>query len=249
MKKETIRLKSKILTITNKKTVEENMCGRFVQKSDLRKIALLFQIPIVESQVSPSYNITPSQPIAVIMEKGQKKIVTMKWGLVPHWAKDDKNASKLINGRAETIIEKPSFKDSFKKRRCLILADGFYEWQGTGITKKPFYISMKDDSVFCMAGLYDVWTNPEGEKVTTCTIVTTEPNEIMKPIHHRMPVIVNVNDYDLWLNVETANDSAILKLLKPCDSKLLKAYEVGVGVNNPKNNTVECIDPVERMQN
>jgi putative SOS response-associated peptidase YedK len=203
------------------------MCGRFIQKTDLRKIAPLFHVPIVESDVSPSYNITPSQPIAVIMEKGQRKIVTMKWGLVPHWAKDEKNASKLINARSETITEKPSFKDSFKKRRCLIIADGFYEWKDTGLGKKPFFISMKDDTTFCMAGLYDTWTNPEGKQIVTCTIITTEANEIMKPIHHRMPVILDIADHDVWLDVESGDGSKVEKLLRPCDSGLLKAFEVG----------------------
>lgn len=220
------------------------MCGRFVQKSDLRKIAPLFKAAIVESDVQPSYNIAPRQPIAVVMEKGQRKIVTMKWGLVPHWAKDEAIANKLINARSETVTEKPSFRDSFKKRRCLIIADGFYEWQGSGMTKKPFFICMKDEAPFGMAGLYDVWTNAVGEKVTTCTIITTEANEIMKPIHHRMPVILDVKDYDVWLDMEKAADAALQRILKPCESGLLKAFEVSLSVNNPRNNTAECIVPV-----
>lgn len=220
------------------------MCGRFVQKSDLRKIAPLFNVGIVDSDVQPSFNITPRQPIAVVMEKGQRKIVTMKWGLVPHWAKDEAIANKLINARSETVTEKPSFRDSFKKRRCLIIADGFYEWQGSGMTKKPFFICMKDETVFGMAGLYDVWTNSAGEKISTCTIITTEANEIMKPIHHRMPVILDAKDYDVWLDVEKAADAALQRILKPCESGLLKAFEVSLSVNNPRNNTAECIVPV-----
>jgi putative SOS response-associated peptidase YedK len=218
------------------------MCGRFVQKSDLRQIAPLFKA-ILESDVRPSYNITPRQPIAVVMEKGQRKIVTMKWGLVPHWAKDETIANKLINARSETVTVKPSFRDSFKKRRCLIIADGFYEWQGSGMTKKPFFICMKDDAPFGMAGLYDVWTNAAGDKITTCTIITTEANETMKPIHHRMPVILEAKDYDVWLDVEKAADSSLQMILKPYDSELLKAYEVGLNVNNPRNNSKECILP------
>jgi putative SOS response-associated peptidase YedK len=219
------------------------MCGRFVQKSDIRKIAPLFKAAIVESDVLPRYNITPRQPIAVVMEKGQRKIVTMKWGLVPHWAKNETISNKLINARSETVTEKPSFKDSFKKRRCLIIADGFYEWQGSGLTKRPFFICMKDDVPFGMAGLYDIWTNAGGEKITTCTIVTTEANEIMKPIHHRMPVILDAKDYDVWLNVEKT-DSNLQTILKPCNSDLLKAYEVSLNVNNPRNDSPECIAPV-----
>jgi putative SOS response-associated peptidase YedK len=219
------------------------MCGRFVQKSDLRKIAPLFKTDIIESDVQASYNIAPRQPIAVIMEKGKRKIVTMKWGLIPHWAKEEAIANKLINARAETIIEKPSFSDSFKKRRCLIIADGFYEWQGSGMTKKPFFICMKDDAPFCMAGLYDIWTNADGEKTTTCTIITTEANEIMKPIHHRMPVILDTGDYDVWLDVEKTNYKVLQPLLRPCDPALLKTHEVGLFVNNPKNNSPDCISP------
>jgi putative SOS response-associated peptidase YedK len=220
------------------------MCGRFVQKSDLRLIAPLFRAAL-ESDVPPSYNITPRNPVAVVMEKGQRKIVTMRWGLVPHWAKDETIGNKLINARSETVTEKPSFKDSFKKRRCLIIADGFYEWQGSGLAKKPFFICMKDDTPFGMAGLYDVWTNPAGEKVTTCTIITTEANEIMKPIHHRMPVILEPKNYDVWLDAEKIADANLQTILRPCDSGMLKAFEVGLEVNNPRNNTEGNIVPRE----
>jgi putative SOS response-associated peptidase YedK len=219
------------------------MCGRFVQKSDLRKIAPLFNAAIVESEVQASYNIAPRQPIAVIMEKGKRKIVTMKWGLVPHWAKDETIGNKLINARSETVTEKPSFRDSFKKRRCLIIADGFYEWQGSGMKKKPFFICMKDGSPFGMAGLYDMWTNASGEKITTCTIITTEANEIMKPIHHRMPVILDGRHYDVWLNVEKTDEAFLKTLLRPCDPDLLKTHGVGLLVNNPRNNSPDCIAP------
>jgi putative SOS response-associated peptidase YedK len=219
------------------------MCGRFVQKSDLRKIAPLFKAAIVESDVQPSHNITPRQPIAVVMEKGQRKIVTMKWGLVPHWAKDEAIANKLINARSETVTEKPSFRDSFKKRRCLIIADGFYEWQGMGLAKRPFFICMKDEVPFGMAGLYDVWTSGTGEQITTCTIITTEANEIMKPIHHRMPVILDAKDYDLWLDVEKAVDANLQTILKPCDPGLLQTRQVNLIVNNPRNNSPECMVP------
>jgi putative SOS response-associated peptidase YedK len=218
------------------------MCGRFVQKSDLSKILPIFKAVLVESDVLPSYNITPRQPVAVVMEKGQRKIVTMKWGLIPHWAKDETIANKLINARSETVFEKPSFRDSVKKRRCLIIADGFYEWQGVGLSKKPFYICKVNDEPFGMAGLYDVWINAAGEKVSTCTIVTTGANKIMEPIHHRMPVILGSGDFDLWLNSE--NDYEKIKgLLKPCEAELLKASEVSLLVNNPRNNSPECILP------
>jgi putative SOS response-associated peptidase YedK len=178
------------------------------------------------------------------MEKGERKIVSMQWGLIPHWAKDDKIANKLINARSETIAEKPSFKNSYKKSRCLIIADGFYEWKDTGFKKKPFYICFKNEKPFTMAGLYDKWINSDGKIITTCTIVTTEANEIMQPIHHRMPVIIEPENYDLWLNPAETDISKLGKLLKPCSPELLKTYEVSQLVNSPANNSSECIASV-----
>jgi putative SOS response-associated peptidase YedK len=222
------------------------MCGRFVRKVKLRDALDLFKAASVEAEMEPSFNIAPRQPVAVIMEEGKRKIVPMQWGLIPHWAKDEKIASKLINARAETIAEKPSFRNSFKKFRCLIIADGFYEWQGVGLKKKPFYICMKDGKPFGMAGLFDRWKNPEGKTVVTCTIVTTEANAVMKPIHHRMPVIVDPADYDTWLNPSVGDVKELGRLLKPCDPNLLTAYEVGLAVNLPRNNSEECIRPMQR---
>ena len=221
------------------------MCGRFVRKTDIREIGKVFKAAEIDSDLGPSFNIAPRQPIAVIMEKGKRKLVTMQWGLIPHWAKDEAIANKLINARAETIAEKPSFRNAFKKQRCLIIADGFYEWQGMGIQKKPFYIFMKDEKPFAMAGLYENWTNPEGKAVTSCTIVTTEANEFMKPMHHRMPVIIRPSDYDLWLNPMEIDIPKLQKVLVPFDSETMKAYEVSVLANSVANNSEDCIKPVE----
>jgi putative SOS response-associated peptidase YedK len=220
------------------------MCGRFVQISDLREVAPLFGAAMVESKALTSYNITPRQPIAVIVEKGERKIVTMKWGLIPHWAKDETIFGKLINARCESVEEKPSFKDSFKKRRCLIIADGFYEWQGMGLAKRPFYICMKDQRPFGMAGLFDYWRKSDDTTEITCTIVTTEANEIMKPIHHRMPVIISPQDYGLWLDPAATDVAKVKHLLAPCDPDLLIARHVSLLVNNPRNNSQECIVPL-----
>jgi putative SOS response-associated peptidase YedK len=220
------------------------MCGRFVRKVKLHEAMDFFKAALIEAEMAPSFNIAPRQPVAVIMEDGKRKIVAMQWGLIPHWAKDEKNANKLINARSETIGEKPSFKNSFKKFRCLIIADGFYEWQGTGRNKKPFFICRKDDAPFGMAGLFDRWQNPEGKVITTCTIVTTEANEIMKPIHHRMPVIIDPENYDIWLNPHEVDIAKLGKFLKPCNSDILKAFEVSLAVNSAKNNSDECILPV-----
>jgi putative SOS response-associated peptidase YedK len=222
------------------------MCGRFVRKIKLREAVDFFQAALVETELAPSFNIAPRQPIAVIMEDGKRKIVSMQWGLIPHWAKDEKIANNLINARSETIAEKPSFRNSFKKFRCLIIADGFYEWQGTGINKKPFFICRKDEQPFGMAGLFDRWKNAEGKIITTCTIVTTEANEIMKPIHHRMPVIIEPEHYDLWLSPQEIDVAKLAHLLKPCDPQLLKAFEVSVAVNSASHNSEDCILPVEK---
>jgi putative SOS response-associated peptidase YedK len=210
----------------------------------MREIGKIFNAVEIESDLAPSYNIAPRQPIAVIMEKGKRKLVIMQWGLIPHWSKDESVANKLINARSETLIEKPSFRNAFKKQRCLIIADGFYEWQGTGMGKKPFYIFLKDENPFAMAGLYENWTNPEGKIITSCTIVTTEANEFMKPLHHRMPVIVRPADYGLWLNPLEMDFDKLNWVFSSIDSDSMKAFEVSVQVNLVANNSENCIRPM-----
>jgi Uncharacterized conserved protein len=224
------------------------MCGRFVRKTDIREIGKIFEAAEIESDLAPSFNIAPRQPIAVIMEKGKRKLVTMQWGLIPHWSKDESIANKLINARSETLIEKPSFRNAFKKQRCLIIADGFYEWQGMGAGKKPYYIFLKDEKPFAMAGLYEIWTNPEGKAITTCTIVTTEANDFMKPLHHRMPVIVRPTDYDLWLNPLEIDFPKLQRIFNPIDPETMKAYEVSIQVNLVANNSEDCIRPVGEIK-
>lgn len=220
------------------------MCGRFVQKVDLREAAKIFEA-IVEAEQRTNYNVAPRQPIAVIMADGKRKIVEMSWGLIPHWAKDASIANKLINARSETVAEKPSFRESFRSRRCLIIADGFYEWQTRDGVKKPFYIFMKNRKPFGMAGLYDHWKDENGKEITTCTIITTEANEFMKSLHHRMPVIISPNDYDRWLDPAERDASKIGSLMKPWDSNEMGAYEVGALVNSAGYNSAECIDPLK----
>lgn len=220
------------------------MCGRFVQKVDLREAAKIFDA-IVEAEQRTNYNVAPRQPIAVIMEDGKRKIVEMSWGLVPRWAKDASIANKLINARSETVAEKPSFRDSFKSRRCLIIADGFYEWQTKDGIKKPFYIFMKGKKPFGMAGLYDLWKDENGKEITTCTIITTEANEFMKTLHHRMPVIISPENYNHWLDPVERDTSKIGSLMKPWDSNEMDAYEVGILVNSAGYNSAECINPLK----
>jgi putative SOS response-associated peptidase YedK len=218
------------------------MCGRFVRKSDLRDAAAFFSVQILDSLLTPNFNISPRQLIAAIMEDGVKKIVSMEWGLIPSWAKDRNIGSKMINSRAETILEKPSFRDAFRKRRCLILADGFYEWTVRDGRKIPVYIYFKDNNPFAMAGIYEYWKPEGGNPIITCSIITVAANEFMKPIHHRMPVILDPGDHSTWLDPQTPSGVAA-NLLKPCDSTRMQCHEVSTAVNSPANNGEMCIAP------
>jgi putative SOS response-associated peptidase YedK len=222
------------------------MCGRFVRKSDLRDLLSVFSAEVLDSQLEPSYNIAPRQPIAVVLEEGKRKIVTMQWGLVPSWAKDQKIGYKMINARSETILEKPSFRNAFKNRRCLIIADGFYEWKTLGKTKIPIYIFLKDKSPFAMAGIYETWQPPTGEPIRTCSIITTQANELMKPIHQRMPVLLDRQDHNTWLD-PNADEKTLLSMLKPFDPSRMQCHEVSIEVNSPYHNAEDCILPVSAI--
>ncbi|HKP88069.1 MAG TPA: SOS response-associated peptidase [Blastocatellia bacterium] len=217
------------------------MCGRFTRSQSVPAIAQEFGVSEVSFDLGPSYNIAPTQKVAVIISDGVRQLVPVRWGLVPSWAKDISVGNKLINARAETITEKASFRNAFKKRRCLVVADGFYEWQNLGGTKRPMYIRLKSGKPFGFAGLYEVWNPPEGEKLTTCAIVTTEANELMKPIHERMPVIIPRESEDEWLDSSAADHDALLQLLKPYAADEMEAYPVSKQVNSPRNNSPECI--------
>ena len=176
------------------------------------------------------------------MEEGKRKLVSMQWGLIPSWSKDPNIGYKMINARAETILEKPSFKGAFKHRRCLIIADGFYEWREEGSGKVPVYIFLRDKGPFGMAGIYEVWKSESGEEIKTCSIITTAANEFMKPIHHRMPLIIRREDEAVWLDPKT-EESALLQILKPCDPSLMDCHDVSSAVNSPSHNAADCIEP------
>lgn len=221
------------------------MCGRFTRTQSVPEISKEFGVAQVSGDLGPSYNIAPTQKVAVIITDVIKQLVPVRWGLVPSWAKDISVGSKMINARAETITEKASYRNAFKKRRCLVVADGFYEWQNLGGTKRPVYIRLKSGKPFGFAGLYEVWNSPEGEAITTCTIVTTEANEIMEPIHERMPVIIPKQDEDIWLDSATQDQGLLLKLLKPYPAEQMEAYPVSKRVNSPKNNTAACIEQLK----
>lgn len=220
------------------------MPGRFVRKSTIEVIAQEFEVKKVTSDLNPSYNIAPGDNIAAIINDGTNRLIQFRWGLIPSWAKDSSIGNKMINARAETLNEKPSFRTAFKKRRCLIVADGFYEWRKEGKGKTPLYFHLKSNRPFGLAGLYDIWTSPEGKQISTCTIITTEPNELMKPIHNQMAVIISKAQEALWLDPVIQDERLLLSVLKPYDSREMEAYDVSQIVNSPRNNSPECIKPV-----
>ena len=192
------------------------MCGRFVRQKEIDAIVKEFGVQQVSCDLNPSYNIAPTQEVAVILEDGVKQLVAVRWGLVPYWAEDLSVGNKLINARAETITQKAAFKEAFQKRRCLVVADGFYEWQKNGATRQPIFVRLKGGRGFGFAGLYENWVSPDGKNIRTCTIITTEPNEITRPIHNRMPVIIPRDQEDRWLDTNLEDPAPLLDLLRPC---------------------------------
>lgn len=223
------------------------MCGRFARKRSSAMIAKDFGVEEIVDDVEPSFNVAPTHPVAVIVNNGVKQLVAMRWGLVPFWAADPSIASKLINARAETLMSKAAFKEGFKRRRCLVVADGFFEWQKQGAFKTPFFIHLKGDQSFGFAGVYETWNPPLGEPLVTCTIITTDANELVRPIHDRMPVILPKSAEDFWLDPEVADHSRLLDLLHPYRADDMAAHTVSQLVNSVKNDSPECIEPAEVM--
>jgi putative SOS response-associated peptidase YedK len=219
------------------------MCGRYSLFANFREIEERFgEATFEEDEYEESYNIAPSQMVLSVINDGVKnRLGYLKWGLVPSWAKDSKVGFKMINARAETVHEKPSFREAFKKKRCLIVADSFYEWKRTENRKVPMRIKMKNNELFAMAGLWESWKSPSGELVHTCTILTTAPNDLMSTIHDRMPVILKQADEQSWLNPEVKTIDELKPFLIPLENGLLEAYEVSDKVNSPKNNDSDLI--------
>jgi putative SOS response-associated peptidase YedK len=192
------------------------MCGRFVLLADLRTIAESFDIREVSCAYRPGNDISPGrQVLAVIRKDRQNSLVSYRWGLIPSWAKDPSIGRRMFNARAETLTEKPSFRDAFDRRRCLIVADGFYEWQKQGKTKKRFCFRLRSGKSFGMAGLHESWTSPDRQTIHTCTVITTASNDLIRPIHDRMPVMVPKDLETAWIDPENRNRTALLSLLKP----------------------------------
>jgi putative SOS response-associated peptidase YedK len=241
------------------------MCGRFTLSQSATTLAQTFHVEITDWE--PKYNIAPTQMVwAVLYDQTseKRKLEQLRWGLIPSWAKDPGMGAKLINARSETVAEKPAFRSAFKRRRCLIVADGFYEWQQRDGKKQPFYFRLKHGEVFGFAGLWEEWQGSQkettGERgsqeeppkggthsentISSCTILTTRANELLEPVHDRMPVILHQKDYDLWLAPQVQTPEMVQQLLQPYPSEAMTAYAVSTIVNNPKYDRPDCIQAV-----
>lgn len=222
------------------------MCGRFSLSVPVSDLAALFGLDL-QTLLSPRYNIAPAQAVAVVRaspQAGRRELALLHWGLIPSWAKDPSIGHKTINARSETVTEKPSFRNAFKKRRCLIPTSGFYEWKREGKAKQPYIIGLQGGALFALAGLWERWAPPGRDPVESCTILTTSPNEIMRPIHDRMPVIVDPEDYGLWLDPGLAEPDKLTPLLKPYPAERMQAHAVSPWVNSPKNEGARCTQPL-----
>jgi len=223
------------------------MCGRFTLHTKPADLQIAFRGFTFPDEIEPQYNIAPSLNILHVTNDGERTVSRARWGLVPFWATDAKIGNRMINARAETLATKPAFRDAYQHKRCLIIADGFFEWkkQADGKTKIPMYITLKSRQPFAFAGLWDTWKQPDGERLKTCTIITTEPNDLLTSIHNRMPVILQENAYDLWLDPDTTEPEVLNGLLVPYPAEEMIAYPVADTVNSPRNDVKDCIEPVD----
>ncbi|WP_126428786.1 SOS response-associated peptidase [Brevibacillus marinus] len=219
------------------------MCGRFTLVTDPEQLLKRFLLDELLFELQPRYNIAPGQLIpAIIASGGKRRIGQLKWGLVPSWASDERIGYKMINARAETLTAKPAFRNLLVRKRCIIPADGFYEWKATDRGKQPMRIVLKSGEPFGFAGLYDTWTAPDGRKVHTCTIITTQANEVVADIHHRMPVILRPEDEQIWLDRDRYDPDLLQSLLVPFDPGAMRAYPVSALVGSPKHDGPECME-------
>jgi putative SOS response-associated peptidase YedK len=207
-------------------------------------LAELFLFPEAATP-EPRYNIAPTQTVATVRAPSgidKREFAFLRWGLVPSWADDPAIGNRLINARSDTAASKPSFRSAFKHRRCLVLADGFYEWQKLGSKKQPHYFRLRDGKPFAFAGLWERWEKL-GPPVESCTILTTEANDVLRPVHERMPVILDPKDYNLWLDPSPQKPEALQALLRPYPAAEMNGYPVSPLVNNPRNDSPRCIEP------
>ncbi len=221
------------------------MCGRFTLRTPIRALAEQFGA-LADIELGPRFNVAPSQPIAVVRIRPgsappQRELVAVRWGLIPSWAKDPGIGNRMINARSESVAEKPAYRAAFRRRRCLVPADGYFEWQRQGGGKQPYLIQMADESPFAMAGLWETWEGPDHGVIESCAILTIGPNELMKPIHDRMPVILPGEACAEWLDPGQSDPRSLERLLVPFRAEGMKAYPVSIYVNRPENEGPECI--------
>ncbi len=221
------------------------MCGRFSLGADAT--TLVTQFDLFEAPAwTPRYNIAPTQPaptIVIASTQPTRQFTLHRWGLIPFWAKEPGIGAQLINAQAETVATKPAFRAAFRKRRCLVLADGFYEWTRQGRQRQPYYIRLRNERPFAIAGLWEHWEGPEGLALSSCTLLTIAANALIGPFHHRMPVILDPGDYDLWLDPSVQDAVRLQALLRPYPAERMTAYPVSPRVNNPAHDSLDCIEP------
>jgi len=223
------------------------MCGRFTLTLDPDQLQDLFPWATIPHDIAPRYNIAPTQPVAVIPNTEKPRLEYFIWGLIPSWAKDPALGNRLINARVETLSEKPSFRTSLKRRRCLIPADGFYEWMPSpsGKSKTPMYIHLESGRGFAFAGLWDIWHAADGSEIHSCTIITTQPNSLIARIHNRMPVILPTEVYSVWLEPGEIEPTNLSQYLTAYPAEEMMAYPVSRAVNSPQNDSPALISPAE----
>jgi putative SOS response-associated peptidase YedK len=231
------------------------MCGRFTIRAPASVIAeqfALFEAPAFTAR----FNIAPAQQVPVIRRRSGSvlhgkglELAWLRWGLIPGWAKDAAIGARLINARAETAAEKPAFRAAMRRRRCLVVADGFYEWRQTGRAKQPYFIGLADDRPFAFAGVWESWEGAEHTMIETCTILTTDANELIRPVHDRMPVILPPADYAAWLDPAVEDPRPLAPLLAPYPSEAMRAYPVGDFVNSPAHDSPQCVERMLRKGN
>ena len=221
------------------------MCGRYTLHAPLEIIEQIFRLLKDNASVAPSYNIAPGQETAIVVrEAGGNRLKSCRWGFLPPWAKGPAGGRPMINARAETITEKPAFREAFRTQRCLVVADGFFEWRKEGKARKPVYVRLRSGEPFGFAGLYSSWSSPEGERLCTSAIITTGANDLVKPVHDRMPVIMPRGAHDLWLDPAVQDPERLLAVLKPFPAGELELFDVSPRVNSPSNNSPENIVPL-----
>ena len=220
------------------------MCGRYAFFSPAEAVKRTFALDLLPD-LTPRYNIAPTQsvPAVRVAEEGRRALVMLHWGLVPHWASERAIGNRMINARCETLAEKPAYRDAFRRRRCLVLADGWYEWQPAPGGKQPWFVRLRDQRPIAFAGLWERWKDPAGELLESCTIVTTAASDSIRKIHDRMPVVLPEQSWDRWMDPAYSDTEALSKTLGPYDPKALKAWTVSRQVNTPKNEGAKLIEP------